>query len=242
MQISALGVGPIAIETVRLLSRNQPNILCHEVAAHDYEQIPSILAAIRESDLLFILTAFDDENCVPLTLTIGNELQTIDVLTLAVLSNQGDAAPPVLDDLTAVVDTVFTVPDDTHIGESMSQIVMVIADLLHQESLIGIDFVDVAAIMRGIGAGRIGVGVASGPDRGKVGANLALEHLVAQNVVISDVRSVLAVIQSSATDTLGDFDVISEVIHAQALRANILIGMTSKTGLGDSIKVNILTV
>lgn len=242
MRISAVGIGPMGIEMVRELSRNHPDIVCHEVAASECEQTSALLAAIRQSDLFFILTAFDDENCGPAALSIGHSLRTTDVLSLVVSPGHGDLVPPDLEDLTSVVDTVFTVPNDALAFDSMSVIVTAITDLLHQESLVGIDFVDFAAIMRGADIGRLGVGVASGPNRGKVGANLALERLTAQSVLISDVRGVLVIIQGSTTETLDDFNAVSEVIHSQAVRANILIGMTRECSLGDGIKVIVMTV
>lgn len=259
--INAVGIGTVGAEMVQILSRNMPeDITCHEVIfnpkGEGSEEMAELISSVRESDLLFILTGFDDENCGVAAQAVGHSAREAGVLTLAIIPDEGAMSPKSITKLAEAADTVFKVsdgsliciqepllvPKDALAGYSMRNIVTTITCLINQRSFIGIDFADIVTIMRGGSIGRLGVGVASGPVKGGNAAKIALQHLAAQGMPILDATGVLVIVQSSAL-IIDDYNDVNRVIHEHvAENAKIIVGCVTDDHLGCNVRVSVMPV
>ena len=260
-RICAVGIGTLGAEMVQILSRNLPGITCHEIIhnskGESLEQMATLLSLVRESDLLFILTGFDDEHCGAVARAVGHPAREAGVLTFAVIPDESGISPQSLAQLAEVVDTVFAVSARSLTGEkepfpikkatltgySMRHMVTTITTMLHQRSFICVDFTDIVTMMREGSSGRLGVGVASGPDKGGIAAKQALERLSAQRISTFDATGVLAIVQGSSLLTMDDYDDVSRVIHDHVTsEVNVLVGFVTDDQLGYNVKVSVFPV
>lgn len=255
-RIRAVGVGPFGAGMVQHLSQNLPGIVCHEITSDSNgecsSQMTDLLALVRESDLLFILTGFDAEYCEVVAKAVGHAAREAGVLTLAIVPDESDAQTLNFVAVTEFVDVVFSVSkcsitdneEERSFGEqSMLNMVSAITGMIQQHSFIGVDFADIALIMRGGKTGRIGVGMSSSPSKGGNAALLALERLTGQGVQVIDATGVLVVVQWASQLTMDDFEEASGVIHNHiAEDANVIVGIVTDDQLRDNVRVTVMAV
>lgn len=254
-QIRAVGVGPFGIGLVQLLSRNLPGITCHEITLNPKgecsAQMDELLALVRESDLLFVLTGLDAAYCGVVAEAVGHAAREAGVLTLAIVPDEGVTTTLNSVALTEFVDVVFSVSkcpltdngEERAHSESMLHMVSAITGLIQQHSFIGVDFADIALIMRGGKTGRIGVGISSTLSKGGNAAMLALERLAGQGVRVIDATGVLVIIQGSSQLTMDSFEDVSRVIHSHiAEDANVIVGIVIYDQSGENVSVTVMAV
>lgn len=260
IQIRAIGVGPLGAGLTQLLSRNLRGIICHDVIfdlkRKNSEEMANLFSSIRQSDLVFIITGFDDHYCGAITRAIAGTARETGVLTLAITPCSFQLEPT-RTELTNVVDTVFSVSEVCLAGElgsipvkssaltgySMRHVVNAVTNLLTHSTGLCIDFADINAIMRRGSIGRLGVGVATGPAKGRIAAMRALERLAAQGLSIYDADGVLVSVHGSSLLTMDEFDEASSAINACISEdANNIAGIIMDEQLGHNVKVTVMTV
>jgi cell division GTPase FtsZ len=260
-RIMAVGVGPLGAQMAHLLSRNLPGITCHEVIfdpkGESSEQMAALLSSVRKSDLLFVLTGFDDEYSGVVAKAVGHSAHEAGILSLAIIPHQCGMSPNNIAELAEVVDTVFAVSDssltdkqdpllvrkDALAGYSIRHIVTTISCLINQRSFTCVDFADIVTIMQSGSTGRLGIGVASGPARGGNAAKRALERLAAQGISTFDATGVLSIVQGSSLFTMDDFSDVNRVMHDHVAEdAKIIVGFITDDQLGDNVRVSVMPV
>ena len=262
-KIRAVGIGPLGSSIAKFLSVNSPGIICHEVLleldSERSEDITSLLSSVQQSDLLFIITGFDDEYCTMIAEVVGNTACKVGVPTI-LLTPFTNCLPDILPQFVTkdekwhdivfftsenftVSHQIFTLDEHTLKECLLCHAATLVTTLVTQWSLIGIDFYDVVEIMRSGNIGRIGVGVASGPSRGETAATHAIECLLAQGVKISNASGVLACVHGSFPLSMDDFDAASKKIHDLISKdANLIIGLIFDEKLESNVKVTIMSV
>lgn len=260
-RIMAVGVGPLGAKMAQILSRNLPGITCHEVIFNpkgdSSEQMVTLISSVRKSDLLFVLTGFDDEYSGVVAKAIGYSAHETGVLSIAIILHKCGMSLKSIAELAEVFDTVFTVSDrslsdkqdpllvqkDVLAGYSMRHIVTTISCLINQRSFICVDFADMVTIMRGGSIGRLGIGLASGPARGSNAAKRALERLAAQGMPTFDATGVLSIVQGSSLFTMEDLSDVNSVMHDHvSVDAKMIIGFITDNQLGDNVRVSVMPV
>lgn len=255
MDIRAVGVGPLGIRMAQLLARNLAGINCSEVIRGEQEtsgDMAALLSCVQSSDLVFLLSGFDDECCESVAQTVGHASCGAGVLTLVVTPTTDIVQCN--DGQEKWYDTMFIVSEnslpsneepvhtpETVISFSMQQLLAAITNLITHRTCIGIDFNDVIRVMHEGSSGKMGIGIATGSDNASIAAKRAIEHLRTQGEDMSTALGVLAVVHGSSELTMDDFDSASMVIHEHiSSDANILVGL-DEGHLGDSVMVTILT-
>jgi cell division protein FtsZ len=152
--------------------------------------------------------------------------------TLVTIPN--DRLLTVLDRRTSMVDA-FKVADDI-----LRQGVQGICDLITTPGLINLDFADVRTIMRDAGSALMGIGMASGPSRGREAARRAVTSPLVGHGIQGATGILLSVVGG---DSLGLHEAmeIAEVVREAAHHdANIIFGATVDERLGDQVWVTVI--
>lgn len=262
-RIRAVGVGRLGAEMVQILSRNLPVITCHEVIYNPKGEgsadMAALISLVRESDLLFILTGFDDEQSLAAARAVGHAAREAGIFTLAIIPDVENISQQSIAELVEDADAVFSVSErslsakqdltkeriDALTGYSMRHMVRVLTDLICYRSPISIDFADIQTTLRNGSIGRLGVGTASGQDKACRAAKLALERLESQGLSSFDAAEVMVIVQSSTQSNLDDYEDVSRVIIDNVLAdSGLLVGLVTDELLGfsDEIKVTVMAV
>jgi cell division protein FtsZ len=168
-------------------------------------------------------------------------------------SSQAEAG---IDALVNKVDTLIVIPNDrllqlvekkTSILEAfkvaddvLRQGVQGITDLITKPGLINLDFADVRTIMRNTGSALMGIGVASGENRGVEAAKNAISSPLLETSVEGATGILLNI---SGGPDMGLFEVneAAEVIAGAAdADANVIFGAVIDESLGDQMRVTVI--
>jgi cell division protein FtsZ len=116
-----------------------------------------------------------------------------------------------------------------------------ISDIINVPGIVNVDFMDVRTIMREMGDAIMGTGFASGEDRGKLAAQMAINSPLLENVSIKGAQGVLININGGSNLTLYDIDQASTLIKEEAGKeANIIFGAVVDESLGEMVSVTVI--
>lgn len=116
-----------------------------------------------------------------------------------------------------------------------------IADLIIRPGMINVDFADVRTVMSEMGKAMMGTGVASGENRARVAAEMAIRSPLLEDVDLAGARGILVNITSGPDFTLGEFDEVGQVIEDFAdLNANVVLGTVIDPDMMDHISVTVV--
>lgn len=116
-----------------------------------------------------------------------------------------------------------------------------IADLIIRPGMINVDFADVRTVMSEMGKAMMGTGVASGENRARVAAEMAIRSPLLEDVDLAGARGILVNITSGPDFTLGEFDEVGQVIEDFAdLNANVVLGTVIDPEMMDRISVTVV--
>jgi cell division protein FtsZ len=124
--------------------------------------------------------------------------------------------------------------------EVLLQGVQGITDLINVPGLINTDFADVKMVMSNAGTAIMGIGTASGDDRGVNAAKHAITSPLLE-ASIEGARGILLNIAGGPNLGLFEVNEAAETIHAVAHPdANIIFGSVIDEALGDSVRVTVI--
>ena len=115
-----------------------------------------------------------------------------------------------------------------------------VCDLITTPGLINLDFADVRTIMRDAGSALMGIGMASGPSRGREAARRAVTSPLVGHGIQGATGILLSVVGG---DSLGLHEAmeIAEIVREAAHHdANIIFGATVDERLGDQVWVTVI--
>jgi len=129
----------------------------------------------------------------------------------------------------------FKVADDV-----LRQGVQGITDLITMPGLINLDFADVRTIMRNAGASLMGIGAASGDNRGIEAATSAISSPLLETSV-EGATGILLNISGGSDMGLFEVNEAAEVIASAAdAEANVIFGAVIDESLGDQMRVTVI--
>lgn len=265
--ISVVGVGPLGARVVEGLASTVPGISCHGVIFDPKKQnllgMNSLFSSVLKSDLLFILSGFDDGYSGSIVSLVANAAREAGVLTVTVAPETGVWNTQALwnrDVLLAIFDSLIMVSENSlshghtpFVGQPLRQenlmedamrhTVAGITQLIHQHFLIGVDFYDIASVMRTGGVGRLGVGRAAGESKGVTATRSALERLARQGLTIRDATGVLVCVCGSSRLSMDTFAEVSGVIKdVFPEHPTIIIGPAVDEKMGETVSVSIFAL
>ena len=152
--------------------------------------------------------------------------------TLIIIPN--DRLLQVVERRTSIIDA-FKVADDV-----LRQGVQGITDLITVPGLINLDFADVRTIMRNAGSALMGIGMASGENRGVEAARAAISSPLLESS-IEGATGILLNITGGADMGLFEVNEAAEVISSAADgEANVIFGAVIDSTMGEQMRVTVI--
>jgi cell division protein FtsZ len=228
------------------------------------DSIDRLRQVLRGSDLVFVTAGEGGGTGTGAAPVIARVARELGALTVGIVTmpfgfegkRRTEAAQAGLDALQGSVDTLIVVPNDRLLevldrGVSMvdafrmaddvlRQGVQGICDLITRPGVINLDFADVRTVMAESGSALMGIGMATGPARGREAARRALDSpLIGQR--IRGATGVLLSIMGPPELTLQEVTEAAEAVReAAAGQANIIFGTSVDESLGDQLWVTVI--
>jgi cell division protein FtsZ len=228
------------------------------------DSIDRLRQVLKGSDLVFVTAGEGGGTGTGAAPVIARVARELGALTVGIVTmpfgfegrRRTEAAQAGLDALQGGVDTLIVVPNDRLLevlerGVSMvdafrmaddvlRQGVQGICDLITRPGVINLDFADVRTVMAESGTALMGIGMATGPTRGREAARRALDSpLIGQR--IQGATGVLLSIMGPPELTLQEVTEAAETIReAAAGQANIIFGTSVDETLGDQLWVTVI--
>jgi cell division protein FtsZ len=116
-----------------------------------------------------------------------------------------------------------------------------IAELITKPGLINVDFADVRTVMSEMGVAMMGTGRASGEDRAREAAELAIRSPLLEDINLSGARGLLVNITAGLDLGIGEFDEVGSTIKEFARDdATVVVGTVIDPDMVDEMRVTVV--
>jgi cell division protein FtsZ len=116
-----------------------------------------------------------------------------------------------------------------------------IVDLIMKDGLINLDFADVQVIMRGMGTAMMGTGEATGEERARKAAEMALANPLIDDLSLGGAKGVLLSIIGGPDMTLFEVDEAASRVREEVdADANIIVGASFDHSMAQTIRIAIV--
>src|SRR4051794_30015561 len=220
--------------------------------------------ALKGADMVFVTAGEGGGTGTGAAPVIAELARELDALTVGVVTRpftfegrkRATQAERGIEELATKVDTLLVIPNDrllqvversTSIVEAfriaddvLRQGVQGITDLITVPGLINLDFADVRTVMRNSGSALMGIGSASGENRGAEAARAAISSPLLESSVEGATGILLNI---TGPPSLGLFEVneAAETVQGAAdQNANIIFGAVVDEGVGDTVRVTVI--
>jgi cell division protein FtsZ len=234
----------------------------HRAALEDIDAVQEVMA---DCDMVFITAGMGGGTGTGAAPVIAQAARAAGALTVAVVTrpfafegaNRTRQADEGLRELADSVDTLIVIPNDRILDVAdrrtsfrdafklvdsvVVEAVRGISDIIQTPGLINVDFADVVAIMKGRGMALMGTGRASGEDRARVAARLAISSPLLEDARIEGATGLLVSITGSADLSLADIsDAMTLIQESASADTNTIFGAVIDETMGDEIKVTVV--
>lgn len=224
-----------------------------------------IAEALKGSDMLFITAGMGGgtgTGAAPVVAEIARELG---ILTVAVVTRpftfegkkRATQAEIGLKQLSEHVDSLITIPNEkllSVLGKNTTLMdafkeannvlhgaVKGIADLITQRGLINVDFADVRTVMSEMGQAMMGTGSASGENRARKAAELAIGSPLLEDVNLKGARGILVNVTAGMDLGLSEFSEVGDIISSYAAEdATVVVGTVIDPEMTAELRVTVV--
>ncbi len=229
------------------------------------ESVESIRAELEGTDMIFVTAGMGGGTGTGAAPVIAKIAREVGALTVGVVTKpfvfegakRKNSAEIGLQELRQHVDCLITIPNDRLLAfapkkapftemlkkanDVLYNAVKGISEVITQEGLINVDFADVKTIMQESGLALMGTGVASGENRAKVAADLAINSPLLEDIYLDGAKAVLYNVTSSMDISGEEISEIGEII-ARAVHpdANIIMGVVFDENIGDELRITVV--
>lgn len=228
------------------------------------ESRDEIIAALKGADMVFITAGMGGgtgTGAAPIVAQIAREMG---ILTIGIVTKpfsfegrrRMEQAESGITELRDQVDSLVVIPNERLKFASQQRITLMnafivaddvlrqgvqsISDLILLPGLVNLDFADVTAIMKDAGYAHMGVGRASGKDKGEEAAQMAISSPLLETA-INGAKGVIINVTSSPDIGLDEIETASAMIAEQAdAGANIIWGAAFDDKMDDEISVTVI--
>ncbi|MFZ9708675.1 MAG: cell division protein FtsZ [Steroidobacteraceae bacterium] len=224
-----------------------------------------IIELIEGCDMLFITAGMGGGTGTGAAPVVAQIAKEMGILTVAVVTRpftmEGNKRASVADhgmnELAKHVDSLITIPNQkllTVLGPKTTLLdafksangvlqgaVQGIAELITRPGLINVDFADVRTVMGETGMAMMGTGVASGEDRAKVAAQMAVSSPLLEDVNLAGARGILVNVTAGMDLGIGEFEEVGNVVKEFASEdATVVVGTVIDPELSGELRVTVV--
>ena len=228
------------------------------------ESKDEISALLKDTDMVFITAGMGGGTGTGAAPVIAKLAKDMGILTVGIVTKpfafegkrRMNQAEQGIAELTPCVDSLIIVPNERlkNVSETpisflnafeisddvLRQGVQSISDLILLNGLINLDFADVTSVMKDAGNALMGIGKASGKDRAKNAALMAISSPLLETS-IDGATGVIINITASSDVSLEDIDTASTLIKEKVSEdANIIWGAVIDDSMNDEMSVTVI--
>jgi len=233
-----------------------------EAAMEDRDRI---YEAIEGADMIFITAGMGGGTGTGAAPVVAEVAKELGILTVAVVTKpfsfEGGKRHQIADDgiakLSEHVDSLITIPNEkllSVLGKTTSLLdafkaandvllnaVQGIAELITKPGLINVDFADVRTVMSEMGVAMMGTGRASGDQRAREAAELAIRSPLLEDINLSGARGILVNITAGLDLAIGEFDEVGNTVKEFARDdATVVVGTVIDPDMVDEMRVTVV--
>jgi cell division protein FtsZ len=162
-----------------------------------------------------------------------------------------------IDELGKHVDSLITIPNEKLLtvlpkGTSLAQAFAAVNDVLHgavrgiadlitQTGEMNVDFADVRTVMREMGLAMMGTGRASGPERARQAAELAISSPLLDDINVTGAKGLLVNVTAANGFGMDEMQQLNDLFEAIAdADATVKIGMAYDETLGEEVRITVI--
>ena len=224
-----------------------------------------IVQMIQGCDMLFLTAGMGGGTGTGAAPVVAQIAREMGILTVAVVTRpfnmEGGKRALVADqgmqELARTVDSLITIPNQkllTVLGpkttlldafKSVNSVlqgaVQGIADLITRPGLINVDFADVRTVMGETGMAMMGSGFASGEDRARVAAQMAVSSPLLEDVNLAGARGILVNVTAGLDLSIGEFEEVGNIVREFASEdATVVVGTVIDPELSNELRVTVV--
>jgi cell division protein FtsZ len=233
-----------------------------EAAMEDRDRI---YEAIEGADMVFITAGMGGGTGTGAAPVVAEVARELGILTVAVVTKpfsfEGGKRMRIAEDgiakLTEHVDSLITIPNEkllSVLGKTTSLLdafkaandvllnaVQGIAELITKPGLINVDFADVRTVMSEMGVAMMGTGRATGDQRAREAAELAIRSPLLEDINLSGARGILVNITAGLDLAIGEFDEVGNTVKEFARDdATVVVGTVIDPDMVDEMRVTVV--
>ncbi len=234
----------------------------YEAAIEDRDRIAE---AIEGSDMVFITAGMGGGTGTGAAPVVAEVARELGILTVAVVTKpftfegtkRMQIAEAGIKALGEHVDSLITIPNEkllAVLGKTTSLLdafkaandvllnaVQGIAELITKPGLINVDFADVRTVMSEMGVAMMGTGVATGEDRAREAAEIAIRSPLLEDVNLSGAKGLLVNITAGLDLAIGEFDEVGSTVKEFACEdATVVVGTVIDPEMVDEMRVTVV--
>jgi cell division protein FtsZ len=233
-----------------------------EAALEDRDRIAELLIG---ADMVFVTAGMGGGTGTGAAPVIAQVAKEIGALTVGVVTRpfffegrrRRRQADEGIEQLTAAVDTIITIPNQRLVSmasertsmrdafgmadDVLLQAVKGVSDLIKGQGVVNVDFADVRTIMSGKGVALMGVGKGSGEHKTVDAAQAAISSPLLDDVSIVGATSVLINVTGNSHLTMYEMHEASTLIQEEAHEdADVIWGWVMDDAMGDEARVTVI--
>ena len=233
-----------------------------ERAAH--EDLENLRKALDGSDLVFVTAGMGGGTGSGAAPVVAKVAKDLGALTIGIVTKpfefegkrRAAVAHAAAEELRKYVDTLIVIPNErllnvvsrqTSMEDSfriaddvLRQAVQGVSDVITVPGIINLDFADVRSIMKEAGSALMGIGRASGENRARAAAELAILSPLLE-LDIQGATGVLVNVAASSTVTLHEVnEAINHITERADPEANIIVGTSLDETLADEVQITVI--
>jgi cell division protein FtsZ len=233
-----------------------------QAAMEDRDRIQEV---IEGADMLFITAGMGGGTGTGAAPVVAQVAKEMGILTVAVVtkpfgfegSKRMDMASQGLQELGRYVDSLITIPNQKLLSVLGADATMLdafgsandvllgavqgIAELITRPGLINVDFADVRTVMSEMGMAMMGSGVASGSDRAREAAEMAVASPLLEDINLSGAKGILVNVTAGMDMSIGEFEEVGNTVKEFASDdATVVIGAVLDPEVQGEMRVTVV--
>jgi cell division protein FtsZ len=224
-----------------------------------------VIELIEGCDMLFITAGMGGGTGTGAAPVVAQVAKELGILTVAVVtrpfSMEGNKRMAIADvgiaELGKYVDSLITIPNQkllsvlgpktrlldafTSANGVLQGAVQGIAELITRPGLINVDFADVRTVMSETGMAMMGQGAATGEDRARVAAEMAVSSPLLEDINLAGAQGILVNVTAGMDMAIGEFEEVGNTVKQFASEdATVVVGTVIEPDMQDELRVTVV--